>query len=272
MLLLQLLCCLLTLNTLEVSSSHLSRSFIVGGYDAKEGQWPWQAYLKISQKYGHNKHTSCGGSLISQRWVLTAAHCFDTPYIFETSSVRLGAYKLDKRNPHEETITMKRKPIIHQNYMENQSGKGYDIALVELIPPVSYTRYISPVTLAEPDADDFTRGWECWSTGWGRIGVNESLLFPKTLQEVQTPVISNSRCNELRGLPTRDDMLCAGSGGKGTCQGDSGGPLVCRKGKRLKWIQAGITSRGYLCATTKRPSIKTRVSSFRRWIKKHSGV
>ncbi|XP_066579298.1 serine protease 27 [Amia ocellicauda] len=271
MLLLQLLCCLLTLNTLEVSSSPLSRSFIVGGQDAEEGRWPWQAYLQISLKYKPGYSTICGGSLVSERWVLTAAACFDDPYVLKTSSVRLGAYKLKIHNSHEIEIPIKGNPIIHEKYLVNKSRNGYDIALVELIPPVSYTRYISPVTLAEDDGDDFSRGWECWSTGWGRNGENDSLPSPNTLQEVQTPVITNIRCKHLRRSNIRDDMLCAGGEGKGTCKGDSGGPLVCREGKGDKWIQAGITSWGHHCATEK-PGIKTRVSSFRSWIKKRSGV
>ncbi|XP_066579299.1 tryptase-2 [Amia ocellicauda] len=270
MLLLQLLCCLLTLNTLEVSSSPLSRNSIVGGYNAKDGQWPWQVYIKMILKNMPRYIISCGGSLISERWVLTAAHCFDIPYVLDRSEMRLGAYRLKESNSHEKKIPMKRKPIIHEKYVINQTHKGYDIALVELILPVSYSHYISPVTLAEADAEDFTRGWECWATGWGNIGDNVPLPDPKTLQEVKLPIIGNALCDKVYG-GIKSEMVCAGDGGKDTCQGDSGGPLVCRK-RLVSWVLVGITSFGDVCGKPKFPGVYTRVSSFRRWIKKHSGV
>ncbi|MBN3302162.1 ST14 protein, partial [Amia calva] len=199
-----------------VSSSPLSKSSIVGGQDAKEGQWPWQAYLQIMWKDNPGYATICGGSLISQHWVLTAAHCFDIPYVFEKSHVLLGVYRLTQHNSHVKRLALKREPIIHKSYMVNQYQEGRDIALVEFSGSVSYSQYISPVTLAEANADDFTWGWECWA-------------------------------------------------------GDSGGPLVC-KNKKLSWVQAGITSFGKNSTSPNAPGVFTRVSSFRHWIKQHSGV
>ncbi|XP_066579293.1 tryptase-2-like [Amia ocellicauda] len=273
-----LLGCLLTLNTCGVFSSPLSRSSIIGGQDAKKGQWPWQVFLQISLKTEPTKARRCGGSLISEHWVLTAAHCFDSPYKLDNATVILGVSKLKDPNLH--TRTMK-KFIRHEKYVINKSEKGHDIALVELSEPVYFTQYIQPVSLPEAAADDFTSHWQCWATGWGEIKENVQLKEPYNLQEVQLPIIKNKRCEQMYKKPPKTDlpkikitskMMCAGdkAGGKDTCQGDSGGPLVCKRASC--WVLAGITSIGYGCGNPEFPGVFTRVSSFRTWIKKHSGV
>ncbi|XP_066579294.1 tryptase beta-2 [Amia ocellicauda] len=274
MLFMQLLFLFLLLNTFEVSSSPLSRTSIVGGHNARKGEFPWQAYLKISLKNRPGYIITCGGSLISQRWVLSAAHCFDSPHTLRNSVVNLGAYKLSNSTLGEQTLHMKRL-IVHQKYVVGKVEKGYDIALVELSRRVSFTRYIRSVSLAQAHAADF-RGWQCWATGWGRIKENVPLPEPQTLQKVKLPIIGNRSCQRLfRNIYNiKPEMMCAGykKGKKDTCQGDSGGPLVCRKRRRRRWVLAGITSFGRGCAQPRSPGIYTRVSSFRHWIKQHSGV
>ncbi|XP_066579317.1 serine protease 33 isoform X2 [Amia ocellicauda] len=220
MLFLQLLFLFLLLNTFEVSSSPLSRSSIVGGQDARKREFPWQAYLEISLKNKPGYIITCGGSLISQRWVISAAHCFDSSHILTDSLVRLGAYKLSNRTRGEQSLHMKRV-IVHEKYVVDKIEKGYDIALVELSKPVSYTTYIKPVTLANADGD-FTLGWECWATGWGRIRENVPLPEPQTLQKVKLPIIGNRSCQRLfrNFYNIKPEMMCAGykEGKKDTCQ------------------------------------------------------
>ncbi|XP_069044346.1 serine protease 27-like [Lepisosteus oculatus] len=150
------------LNMEEVSSSSLSRSSIVGGQDAEEGEWPWQVYIQI--QVNHNDATFCGGSLISEQWVLTAAHCFKPPFLLKHSFVRLGAYKLKQPTKHE-VKTIIKKVILHEQY--EKAADGFDIALVQLDSEVCLSFYIIPVQLAEPN-DVFTEDTECWVTGWGR--------------------------------------------------------------------------------------------------------
>ncbi|XP_066579324.1 serine protease 27 [Amia ocellicauda] len=279
MLLLQLLFGVLLLNTYEVSSHphlhprphlHLHphpRSSIVGGQDAKEGQWPWQVYLQLSLMQGFS--ISCGGSLISDRWVLTAAHCVDSPLKWWESEVVLGAHSLDEPSEHEVRRTLN-KVIMHEEYTDAE--KGFDIALIELNAKVTTNDYIKPVTLAGPE-DEYSKAWECWATGWGNIMEGEDLPEPETLQEVQVPFVDNEDCMALYYgryfiLP---NMMCTGEEGVDSCQGDSGGPLVCRKTGQ-PWVLAGVTSFGDGCGKEDSPGVYTRVSSYRDWIKKHSGV
>ncbi|XP_069044087.1 serine protease 27-like [Lepisosteus oculatus] len=261
MICLQLLLGILILDTM--SSSVLSRSSTLGDQDVEEGQWPWQVYVQINYASAF-----CGGSLISEQWVLMTAQCFKHSVSLEHSFVRLGAYKLDQPTKHEVNKSIK-KVVLHEQY-ENVQG-GFDIALVQLESEVSLSPYISPVQLAKPN-DVFTEDTECWATGWGRTKENVPLAPPRTLQEVQLPIVDNRRCQSMynREATIREDMMCAGDEQKDTCGGDAGGPLVCKKGD--SWIQAGIVSFGRGCGRPNSPGIYTRVSSFRCWIWKHSGV
>ncbi|MFT7796055.1 tryptase-2-like [Arapaima gigas] len=245
---------------LDISAASIplsSKTFIVGGHDAKEGRWPWMAYLKIT--VNSTLSFTCGGTLINRRWVLTAAHCFEKVCDLKRSSVRLGAYRLGKKSVHEATYRMK-DVVMHPRY--TKITKGHDIALVKLNRKAKLSRFVRPVRLAKA-CTRFGRNAKCVTTGWGRTSENVSLKNPRTLQEVRLPIVPNKACK--KGYPELSSkMLCAGTAGKDTCQGDSGGPLVCQR--RKQWIQAGIVSYGVGCGRPNYPGVFTRVSSYRKFI------
>uniref|UniRef100_A0A3P9L2C4 Peptidase S1 domain-containing protein n=1 Tax=Oryzias latipes TaxID=8090 RepID=A0A3P9L2C4_ORYLA len=234
---------------------------IVGGQDAPAGFWPWQVSLQGSRHF-------CGGSLINNQWVLTAAHCFPSA---SGVNVVLGLQSLQGSNPNRVSRTIA-TVIVHPNF--NSATQNNDIALLQLSSPVTFNSYITPVCLPSTGST-FYSGVKTWVTGWGTIRtvleifqtIIISLPAPQTLQEVQIPIVGNRRCKCSYGASSiTDNMMCAGllAGGKDSCQGDSGGPLVIKQ--NIRWIQAGIVSFGKGCALPNFPGIYTRVSQYQTWI------
>ncbi|KAK7123109.1 hypothetical protein R3I94_020030 [Phoxinus phoxinus] len=244
---------------------------IVGGSSASEGAWPWQVDIQTS--HGH----VCGGSLISDRWVLSAAHCFPNPNDISPYTIYAGRTQLNGWNPNESSHGV-RRVVVPLGYTDPEFGQ--DIALVELYTPVVWTDHIQPVCLPYANVE-FSSDMKCMITGWGDIREGVALQGVGPLQEVQVPIIDSKDCQDMYltnptedvGMSIRADMMCAGfpEGGKDSCQGDSGGPLVCETSDG-SWVQAGIVSFGQSCAKANRPGVYAKVSSFTNFIQGHVGA
>ncbi|XP_044214614.1 suppressor of tumorigenicity 14 protein homolog [Thunnus albacares] len=238
---------------------------IVGGQNAELGEWPWQVSLHFLT-YGH----VCGASILSEKWLLSASHCFVThdpanhiAANWQTYSGMQDQYKQDgvQRRPVKRIIS-------HPDY--NQMTFDYDIALLELTEPLKFENTIQPICLPS-SSHVFPAGMSCWVTGWGAL--REGGQKAQILQKASVKIINDTVCNVVTEGQVTSRMLCSGflAGGVDACQGDSGGPLVCFE-ESGKWFQAGIVSWGEGCARRNKPGVYSRVTKLREWIKKETGI
>ncbi|EDV99246.1 transmembrane protease serine 9 [Drosophila grimshawi] len=231
---------------------------IVGGQQVRFNKYPWTAQLV---KGRHYPRLFCGGSLINDRYVLTAGHCVHGNK--DQITVRLLQTDRSSRDPG---IVRKVVQItLHPSY--NPTTIVNDVALLRLESPVPLTGNMRPVCL--PDVNHNFDGKTATVAGWGLV--KEGGSTSNYLQEVSVPIITNQQCRSTRYKnKIVDVMLCAGlvkSGGKDACQGDSGGPLIVNEGR---FKLAGVVSFGYGCAQANAPGVYARVSKFVDWIKKNS--
>ncbi|XP_062963508.1 transmembrane protease serine 11D-like, partial [Cynocephalus volans] len=237
----------------------LSEQRIIGGTEADEGDWPWQVSLEVN-----NVHR-CGGTLISNSWILTAAHCFRSNSFASQWTATFGTstsspiLRIGVRNI-----------IVHQNY--KHATHENDIAAVQLENSVTFTKIIHRVCL--PDAtQNIASGSTAYVTGWGSQEYGGNTVTD--LQQVQVRIISNEACNAQDSYngAILSGMLCAGlpGGGADACQGDSGGPLVQEDSRQL-WFLVGIVSWGYQCGLPDKPGVYTRVTAYRDWITEQTGI
>ncbi|XP_056141207.1 transmembrane protease serine 2-like [Lampris incognitus] len=165
---------------------------IVGGTEAAEAAWPWQASLQMFN------HHVCGGSIIESRWILSAAHCFEGNSDPELWTVHAGSVDLSflRTTPGYAV----QKLIVHPNY--NEKTKDNDVALMKLFSPLTFSRRVRPVCL--PNAGvDLSPGCQAWITGWGAQRFQGS--SPDTLNQAEVTMYSREQCNtweRLDGLDT----------------------------------------------------------------------
>ncbi|XP_067123352.1 transmembrane protease serine 9-like [Centruroides vittatus] len=243
---------------------YIRNSKIIGGENAELGNQPW--HVAIVKRSLFSTKISCGGALIHQKWVLTAAHCV---YRSPASSlrIRVGEYDTKSRSKDypPEDYGVKRK-IVNEEY-EALSYKN-DIALLELSHPVAFRKHIIPVCL--PKFDDNYTGEMATVTGWGRTDFKKKLI-PNVLQKVKVEVLDSEECQKWLEKAGRKEtvfntMVCAGykDGGKDSCQGDSGGPLTVKKNGVATLI--GLVSWGVGCARPNLPGVYTKISHYINWI------
>lgn len=235
----------------------LLEPFIVGGQNADPGEWPWQARVNPGPYL-------CGGALINEGWVLTAAHCvFDANgNVFSPGQVNvvLGDHSKSSADGTEQNKTVS-SVIPHPDY--NPATNDNDVALLELTTPAT----IIPgqvETIPLNDNDSISTGTLATVTGWGTTSFGGTTA--DILQEVTVPIVSNQTCNTSYGSITAN-MICAGyqQGGKDSCQGDSGGPLVTPDGSG-GWKHVGVVSWGNGCAFPDYYGVYARTSKFVTWI------
>ncbi|XP_005187694.1 trypsin-like [Musca domestica] len=220
---------------------------IVNGVDTTIEKHPYQVSLQTAS----GKHF-CGGSIISEDIIVTAAHCLQK-YTASQMKVRLGSTEY---NTGGKLIAVKSFRN-HEDYSSTTNKN--DIAVIKLSSPVKQTSKIRYIALAEKTP---ATGTPAVVTGWG-YKCYRCAPGPTTLQEVEVAIIDRRTCASSEyeyGSEIMKTMVCAYAVNKDSCQGDSGGPLV--SGNKL----VGVVSWGEGCAKPGYPGVYADVATLRSWV------
>lgn len=240
---------------------------ITDGSPATPGQFPYQVSLEWSIfplliPYSH----VCGGSILNEKWVLTAGHCITELPKLGKIRVNAGKHGILDAGKDQQIVKVAEK-IVHENYAGGVAP--FDIALLKLAKPLIFNERVGPVSL--PKQDDEFEG-SVFLSGWGSTSKNLLPILPLVLHFAEIPLVNYETCNEaLLGIDSSAELyetqVCTGPIGdsKSACSGDSGGPLV--KMVNGTPVQVGIVSWGLFPCGQGGPSVYTRVPSYIEWIK-----
>jgi len=242
---------------LALGSLAEGRAKIVGGEEAEPHEFPWQVSLR--RKYD-NFHF-CGGSILNENTVVSAAHC--TVIWEDPSQVVIVAGEHNKviDEGTEQTVEVS-KLVPNENYGAPHQLEN-DIALWHLATNLTFNEAVQAVPLPEPK--QIAEG-PCTVTGWGTLSAGGHT--PDVLMKVDVPLVSEAKCKIEYPFSIVESMLCAGEPGKDSCQGDSGGPLVCPNKDGSLYL-AGVVSWGRGCGGYFSPGVYTEVSYFTEWIEEN---
>jgi len=252
-------------------SGNLISIRIVGGGEAELDAWPWMAAIYATERTG--RQLICGGSLITSRDVITAAHCMlgrrRVPRPARTLTVRLGELDLSSDDDGADPIDMKVSDIvIYPSF--NARNYQNDIAIIRLLGSAPHSHSIRPICLPRPaHVGNSFAGLIPYITGWGST-VPDGQTNSFVLQQVMLQILSNEDCQKMYGnVQISHKQMCAAipGGGKDACQGDSGGPMMIRDThNKYRWMIVGIVSFGAGCAEPDKPGVYTRITEYLDWI------
>ncbi|KAG8581672.1 hypothetical protein GDO81_007749 [Engystomops pustulosus] len=250
--------CMTCGQAVSTVNNTIPKGRIVGGSNTSPGSWPWLVNIRL------NGELICGGVLLGDAWVLTAAHCFNGNMNELHWTVVAGQYNLNKEE-NEKAPYQVNRIITHPKF--NQKTFNNDIALLELTSSVVVSPSAIPVCLPAVPMDP-TPGTNCYIAGWGSL--YEDGPPSDVIMEARVPVLSQESCKSTLGKDMlTNTMFCAGylTGGIDSCQGDSGGPLTCQDPTSKQYVIYGITSWGNGCGERGKPGVYTRVTAFIEWIR-----
>ncbi|XP_066990757.1 serine protease easter-like [Macrobrachium rosenbergii] len=253
---------------------------IIDGLPAPLRAWPWMVVLRGNT--GGRSFWFCGGTLISDRYVLTAAHCFKPQLGVTLEFARVGEHNIREEQdcefgvcaPPPQDIPVERT-IVHPSY-GSPCSECNDIALLRLSRKVTLDPlYVIPICLPQDPVREMGfsvqqfQGKFAWAAGWGTTARDPAVVSrPSILQQVQLPIQELPYCDFLKkDYPDKNMVLCAGGEGKDTCKGDSGGPLTLTNAVSTKHFLVGVTSLGpTVCGSQDTQGLYTSVHHYLPWI------
>lgn len=260
---------------------------IVGGQDANPNDWPFIVGLEGNPGGSfYPGMVFCGGSLINNQWVLTAAHCLFAPDGRKVTADEILIRRIAPNGKFSDQSWQLSAAIPHDDY----DGPKNDVALLKLTRNLDINNSDVAI-LANSSTEQAWAGTETCTAvaGWGSmrfspapglqsspeaIAQTASRTYPASsaarLQAVNVPILSSQSCQSAYGTRetiSGDVHLCAGhlSGGRDSCHGDSGGPLIVKAGPN-GYLLVGIVSFGQGCADRNSPGVYARVSTYRDWV------
>lgn len=246
---------------------------ILGGEESPEGQFPWVVYIRSSDENAtHTVTRSCTGSIISDRHILTAAHCIKPGQL--ASDLKVYTFQgCDKDQKAETSRPLKVMRVFsHPAYDPDAPGASPDdIAILQLQNRLAFNDTFMPVCLSKHDFDETKEITNLVASGWGKMNSGTmgfwNLQESDCLRHAELDLVNDTECvSNYDGMEIKK-TICAG-GTNNICDGDSGGPLMTRKVGRV--FQVGVTSFGTVdCGfVTGTPSGFERLSVHIKWIKK----
>jgi secreted trypsin-like serine protease len=237
--------------------SDVVKPMIIGGTEAEESVHPFQVGLMAKRISDDFQAQFCGGTLVAERFVVTAAHCSeDISNPASQVQVLIGTRRLDGSGQRVDVARV----TLHPSYKRNSFD--YDVAVWELAEPVSGIDFAT-IASTQPT----TPGTILRVTGWGSYTWPKP-VYPMELHQVDIPYIPTvaGSCSLNSEITPR--MICAGKAGQDSCRADSGGPLTIDRGQGFTEL-VGIVSWGYGCALPDYPGIYVNVaeSSINRFIR-----
>ncbi|XP_023167155.1 brachyurin [Drosophila hydei] len=239
---------------------------ITKGQNAARNQFPYQAGLLL---YVNGGAAWCGGTVISNRHIITAAHCTDS--LTTGVDVYLGAWdRTNSKEVGQQIIFVETKyVIVHENWQSDTITN--DISIIKLPVEIEFNEYIQPAKLPVKSGQYSTyAGEQAVASGWGKT-TDQATAVTDILQYITVPIMNNSGCSPwFVGAVSATNICIKTTGGTSTCNGDSGGPLVLADGSNTL---IGATSFGIaLGCEVGWPGVFTRITSYLDWIEANSGV
>lgn len=231
---------------------------VVGGRPADPNEWPWLAALVYPEG-----DSFCGGTLISDTYVITAAHCVVGQKKADIQ-VKLGEYDFAVEGETNDRAYAIENIKMHESY--STETQDNDIAIIKLAAPSTINKSVWPICLPPPQKE-FTNE-RAFVVGWGTIyygGQSSDTLLEANIRVWDTNVCKANYAKVRK--PLTDSMMCAGDDKKDACQGDSGGPLNCKDPVTGRWQLCGVVSWGLFCAEPEYPGVYTTVNKFLPWIR-----
>lgn len=249
---------------------------------AHEGQFPWLVSFQIKAK---NKPAHfCMGSFISDKWILSAAHCFAQNQDIikahlDDDAIRVTAGSINAFSSKNANFTIRR--VFYHSQFDGKNPIGFDVALVEIKEKANFRKeyhgelpYINAVCLPK-QGKEFTKGQAVKLAGWGDTESKNPRSKPDILLTTDLLISDQAECAKIfakkmekvkKQYAQHKDFICAAyKGRRDACQGDSGGSLL--EYADGKAVAVGIVSYGLGCATPGVPGVYERVSSLMPWIK-----